>query len=176
MRHIRRFFERVVDLSAVIGMFSIAAMMFHITIDVICRALGYPLVGTVTIVSHYYMVMAAFASLALAERQQAHIGVEVFTELMPQRAQYHLASWLYIVSVLVFGHLAYRTFFNAVDKYQIGSFQIEGDMAILLWPSYAVLPVGFGLMMIAVAFRFIDYLTGRGDGQRNPDPATPTAD
>lgn len=160
MKNLRWIFERIVDFSSFVGMISIALMMAHITIDVIFRTIGYPLIGTVTIVSHYYMVMCAFASLALAERYDAHIGVEVFTELLPASTQYRLRSWLYILSILVFGYLTYRSGYDAVDKFEIGTFQVEGDVAILLWPSYAILPFGFGLMTLAVIFRLIDYLTG----------------
>lgn len=160
MRQIRAFFAFLIRISSLFGMLSIVAMMLHIAIDVLFRTFGYPLVGTVTIVSHYYMVMCAFASLALAERENAHISVEVFTELLPVRTQYHLAHWLYPVSIAVFAYLTYRSFIDALDKYDIGAFQIEADYAIPLWPSYAILPVGFGLMTLAVLFRFIDYLTG----------------
>ena len=160
MRYIRATYEFLIRVSSVVGMFSIVAMMLHIATDVLFRSFGYPLIGTVTIVSHYYMVMCAFASLALAERENAHISVEVFTELLPMRSQYHLAHWLYPISFSVFGYLTYRSFVDALDKFDIGAFQIEADIAIQLWPSYAILPVGFGLMTLAVLFRFIDYMTG----------------
>lgn len=160
MRYIRAVYDFLIRVSSVVGMFSIIAMMIHISTDVLFRTFGYPLIGTVTVVSHYYMVMCAFASLALAERENAHIGVEVFTELLPTRTQYHLGHCLYPISIAVFGYLTYRSFIDALDKFDIGAFQIEADIAIPLWPSYAILPIGFGLMTLAVVFRFIDYLTG----------------
>ncbi len=175
MRVIRKIVDRLIDISAFIGAFSILAMMIHITIDVISRAFfNSPMSGTVTFVSHYYMVICAFLSLALAERRDAHISVEVFTELMPQSTQRHLASWFYLLSFGVFGFLTYRTAFDTYDKFAMGSFQIEGDLAIVMWPSHLVLPVGFGLMALVVLLRFVDYLTGAsprsGDGRTEGKP------
>lgn len=177
MRFIRIVFERLVDLSQLIGMLAIVAMMIHISIDVISRNLfNSPLTGTVTIVSSYYMVICAFASLALAERHKGHIEVEVFTELLPRNVQYHLAGWLYPISILAFAQLTYRTYFDAISKYRIGSFQIEANIAIPMWPSYAILPFGFGLMTLAVTFRFLDYLTGKARADfKASDSAAPGA-
>ena len=62
---------------------------------------NYPLPGTITIVSYYYMAIAAFMPLAFAEQKQAHISVEVITERMPKWLQKHLYHYRKIVHVAV---------------------------------------------------------------------------
>lgn len=83
--------SRIIDSMTVISGLAIAVMMVHIVLDVVLRnVFNYPLPGTITIVSYYYMAIAAFMPLAFAEQKSAHISVEVITELMPAGVQRHL--------------------------------------------------------------------------------------
>ena len=72
---------------ALAGGVAVALMTVHVTADVLFRhVFNRPLPGTLTMVTYFYMVIAAFAPLAFVERRGAHISVEVFTSLMPGRA------------------------------------------------------------------------------------------
>ena len=61
-----RLLARTTSLATLIAGIAIALMMLHVSLDVAFRyLLGAPLPGTLTIVTYYYMVIAAFVPLAL---------------------------------------------------------------------------------------------------------------
>ena len=93
MKRISRFLSTCATCTSVLAGAAVALMMVQVTLDVAMRHLfGSPLPGTLTIVSYYYMVIAAFVPLALAEQREAHISVEFVTDLMPKGVQRHLAG------------------------------------------------------------------------------------
>ena len=86
-----RWLSRLTNFMTVLGGLAIALMMLHVTADVVARFLfGTPIPGTITVVSHYYMIVAAFVPLAFAEQKEGHISVEVVTERLPAFVQKHL--------------------------------------------------------------------------------------
>ena len=161
MTAIGRLLRRTTDLTMIIGLISVALMMFHITIDVVGKfAMNEPVPATIALVSSYYMVVIAFLPIAYAETRNSHITVEVLTELFPMRAQYHLYSWSYLISATVYGLLTYRTWNEALRTQEAGSFIMEQSTKLLVWPSYYLLPIGCGLMTVVLVYRFIIYVTG----------------
>lgn len=181
MQAIGRLLSRITDFATVLGALGIALMMLHITLDVVLRfGFDYPLPGTISIVSYYYMVIAAFVPLAFAEQKGAHIAVEVLTERFPPWIQKHLAGWSYLISAVAFGLLTVRTWGEAVSKMHIGASVVQGETSIPLWQSYFFLPVGFGLMLLIVAHKFVAYLlsaeTGLDTERTNPDDNEAEAD
>ena len=90
--------------------------------------------------------------------------MEVLTELFPVRAQRHLYSWSYLISALIYGLLAYRTWNEAVRAQETGSFIMEQSTKLLVWPSYYLLPIGCGLMTAVLLYRFAIYVTGATSG------------
>lgn len=162
---IGRLLSRIIDAVTWIGVAAIILMMLHITFDVIGKFLfNEPLPATISLVSNYYMVVVAFIPLALVEKQNAHISVEVLTEFMPLHVQRHLFSWTYLISAAVFGLLAYRTGQEALKTFEAGSFMVEQGVKIVTWPSYFLLPLGTGLMTAVVIYRWVLYVTGGKSG------------
>ncbi|MGK0168929.1 MAG: TRAP-type C4-dicarboxylate transport system permease small subunit [Gammaproteobacteria bacterium] len=160
-----RLLARLTNLTTLLGMLAVALMMLHIAFDVIGKFIfNSPLPGTISMVSHYYMVVVAFLPLAFAETRNGHITVEVLTEFFPMRVQRHLFSWTYLVSATVFGLLTYRTWNEARTTQEAGAFIMEQSTKILTWPSYYILPIGTGLMVVVVLYRFFIYLTGTTSG------------
>ena len=80
---------------------AVVLMMTHISLDVLLRWIGLPIPATVTIVPHYYMLPIVFLPLALAEKNDAHITVEILVQLFRNRVQKVLAvcSWLFSAGV-----------------------------------------------------------------------------
>jgi TRAP-type C4-dicarboxylate transport system permease small subunit len=94
MKLFQRVLEPLVSVMGLVGIICVTLMMLHITTDVILRfVFNSPIRGTITIVSHYYMVILGFCSLAVAESRDAHVSVEVFTELMSRNVQSGLALY-----------------------------------------------------------------------------------
>lgn len=148
-----------------VGMLAIILMMLQITIDVAGKFLfNAPIPATISMVSNYYMVVVAFIPLAYVETRNDHITVEVLTEFLPRSARYHLYSWTYILSATVFGLLAYKTWQEAGNAYNAGSFMIEQGFKVITWPSYYLLPIGTGLMTAVLIYRWLIYITGAKSG------------
>lgn len=157
--------SRLTHLMTLLGGLAIALMMLHVTADVVCRFLfGKPIPGTITVVSHYYMIIAAFVPLALAEQKDAHISVEVLTERLPGWIQKHLQGWALLLSALVFSLLAVRTWEVALAKHAIHASVVQGDASIAVWPTYFVLPAGLALMTVVLVYKFLTYLFGFKSG------------
>lgn len=161
MALISRLLAKAAELTALLAGIAIAAMMIQVTADVAMRYLfGRSLSGTLTVVSYYYMVIAAFVPLALAEQKSGHISVEFVTELMPKRAQDHLAGLILIPTTLIGAVLTWRTFEAAMRAFHMGASQTNGSSSIPVWPAYFALPLGAGLMTLILLARFIGYATG----------------
>jgi TRAP-type C4-dicarboxylate transport system permease small subunit len=168
---------KIIDSMTVISGLAIALMMVHIVLDVLLRNFfNYPLPGTITIVSYYYMAIAAFMPLAFAEQKSAHISVEVITEQMPKSVQRHLAGWMLLFSAAVFALLTVRSWGEAVGKYEIKASVVQGVDSLPVWPTYFFLPLGCLLMFLVVIYKFIVYLTGQKSGLDTERAAAATSD
>ena len=154
MKFFQRVLEPLVSAMGLIGIICVTLMMLHITFDVVLRfVFNSPIRGTITIVSHYYMVILGFCSLAVAESRDAHVSVEVFTELMPRNVQNGLAAMAGFLAAIVFGFVTVRTWLEAIHKMEIGAAIQQGSLTIPVWPSYFALPVGCGLMAVTALWR-----------------------
>lgn len=161
---------------AVIAGIAVIVMMVHVNIDVILRAtINKVPPGTIVFVSNYYMVFLVCMPLAFVERANAHIAVDVFTGLMPERAQHLLMGWIYLPSALLFGLVAYASWIEAVQQFGRGTFVIEQDIRIPVWYGYFALPIGYGLGALLLALRFVRFLSGHGLPP-NPDASEPDAE
>ncbi|MEZ5646327.1 MAG: TRAP transporter small permease [Burkholderiaceae bacterium] len=176
MKSLGRLLSWFIDSMTVISGLAIALMMVHITLDVVMRNFfNYPLPGTITIVSYYYMAIAAFMPLAFAEQKSAHISVEVVTEMMPKGVQRHLAGWMLLFSAAVFALMTLRSWEEAVSKYGIKASIVQGEDSLPVWPTYFLLPLGCLLMFLVVAYKFVIYLTRQESGL-DTERAAPTSD
>ncbi|PJK27495.1 TRAP transporter small permease [Minwuia thermotolerans] len=162
MSFIDRWLARATNLTTVIGAIAVVLMMVHITVDVVGKFILFlPVPATITLVSNYYMVVVAFLPLALAERRNSHISVEVLTEQFSPGVQRHIHGWTCLYSAVIFSLLTYRSFLDAVDKYELGSFIMEQSTKVPIWPGHFLLPLGAGLMVLMLLLRFANYLSGR---------------
>lgn len=176
MQSLGKLLSKVIDSMTVISGLAIALMMVHITLDVVLRNFfNYPLPGTITVVSYYYMAIAAFMPLAFAEQKSAHISVEVITELMPKTTQRHLAGWMLLFSAAVFALMTLRSWEEAMSKYGIKASVVQGEDSLPVWPTYFFLPLGCLLMLLVVIYKFIVYLT-KAESGLDVQRAAPTSD
>ena len=169
----------------VISVFSAAAsgvagilvilLVFHVALDVVMRyVFNAPLDATILYVSAFYMVAIAFLSLARVEQDDAHISVEVVTSLLPDRVVGAFYGFSLILTVLVAAALTLRTWEEAMTKFRIGSFTIEAGDKILTWPSYFILPVGFGLMLLVTLWKIMRFVVDARNGLAATLPKRPS--
>jgi len=157
---LNRLLGRTVDATTLIGAAAVALMMLHITIDVVSKyVFATPMPGTITVVSNYYMIVVAFLPLAYAERANGHIAVEVLVEHFPNGVQYALNLFAMTFTCVVFAMLTFQGTKEALGDLSAGTFMIEQDIKLLIWPARFLLPVGCGLMTLVVATKIVIALT-----------------
>lgn len=152
---------RISDVFGILAGVALVLMMLHITAEVIARyVFDSPLHGTVEIVSTYYMVAVVFLPLALIERVNGHIIVELVSKHLPERSQEILIGVVSLVSAAFFLAFAWQTWGDALSKYEIGE-QALGTVAVTVWPTRFYIP--FGCALLAVVFIHKAVLLFRGD-------------
>lgn len=159
MYFVERLLARIIDLFTLISAIALALMMIQITADVIGKNLfNHPLPGTISTVSQYYMIIVSFLPLALVERSNGHISVEVITEKLSMTVQQKLGFLATLLSAAVFAILTWRAFQEAITKYNIGTFIYEQGVKITTWPSYFLLPLGTGLMTLVLIYKAVRFI------------------
>ena len=140
-------------------------LVAHVSLDVVMRFLfEQPLNATILYVSAFYMVAIAFLPLGLVEEKNSHIAVELLVERFPGRVQKLLLICATLITAVVTAAVAVRTGQEALGKYAAGAFSIEAGGKVITWPTYFVLPVGFGLMSLVSALKFVTLVTGKDSG------------
>ena len=149
-----RLVVRVTDGLALLGAIGVVAMLVHITAYVIMRNLAAaPVPATVEIVSHYYMIAIAFLPVAWAERRGDMISVEIFAHLLTGRVGRVNDAFVGLLTGGVYLMLTYTTWLVAMREFQAHSFVVSLSVAIPIWPSYFILPVGFALAALVSIYR-----------------------
>ena len=143
----------------------VVLLVCHVTIDVAMRfVFETPLNATILYVSAFYMVAIAFLPLAAVEEKDSHIAVELLVERFPTRVQSVIAVFASLITFIVTATVAVRTGQEAMAKYATGSYSIEAGGKIITWPTYFVLPLGFGLMALVAPWKIYGMVTGRETG------------
>jgi len=168
-----RFLSGLNALAIGLGMIAVFMMILHITLDVSLRfLLNSPIPGTILFVSVFYMIIIVFMPVSAVEQDDGHISVELIYDMLSNRLRQILQFLSLGFSIIVFGALAVRTWQEAVSKYEIGSFTIEAGLWLPTWPTYFVLPIGFGLIILTLTYKIACLLLGRPVGLSQPVEAT----
>ncbi|MFC3612723.1 TRAP transporter small permease [Lutimaribacter marinistellae] len=167
---IGRLLSTLAKASTVLGTICVTLMMLHVTADVVGRYLfNAPLIGTIVIVANYYMIVLVFLSIGVAEEKRAHISVEVFTDMMPERPRKVLDVFSGIFTVGVISLVAWGGYLEAVKKTNLGATKEQGSAMIEIWQSYWAIPVGATLMAAVAAYRVVTQITGARSGLDETD-------
>lgn len=151
--------------STAVGAAAVMLMMLQIVVDVALKNLfSFPLPATTIFVAHYYMIVVAYLPVALAEKLNSHITVEILAQHFARRYRLWLMAVMWLVSGVVAAAIAHRLWGEAMKKYNFGTFMIEQDVTFMIWPGFFVLPVGFGLFALVLFYRFACAVTGAASG------------
>lgn len=160
---------RVIDrwILALAGI-ALVLMMLHISIDVGANfLLGAPVPLTNATVTQYYMIAVAFLPLAAGEYRGAHIGVDLVVNYLPASSRRWLDHAVQILCFTVYAALAIQASQMAMEKIAANSFLMEQTTRVSTWPSYLLVPLGFGLIALLIGLRLVCRLLGR------PEPEPP---
>lgn len=145
-----RWIDRAILVMLIVAGAGLVAMMLHVTADVLMRYFfNWPIRDTIETASYYYMILVVFLPLAFVERKSEHIEVELFVQLLGVRPRNLLYVAGRLFSMVFFGILAYVSWIDAIDYARIRETPMGSDLEI--WPSRFALPIGFGLLVLAMA-------------------------
>jgi TRAP-type C4-dicarboxylate transport system permease small subunit len=147
---INRILDGASNLLGLVAGCAVILMMLHINLDVAMRYIfSAPFANTIEIVSSYYIVAIVFLPIALVERLNANIVVEIVAQHLPKRGAELLVAVVAIASAAYFGALTWTTGLDAIGKYEVGEIAL-GNSQITIWPTRFYLPIGCGLMVLVL--------------------------
>ena len=150
-----------------------AAMMFHVAADVVAKLiLRHPIIGTLEMVSLYYMVAVVFLPLGAVQRDRGHIFIELFTQRLGVRVQRSLDALALLLTFLLAATLFWRGFDVAVEKTLVGELANNIEFQIEVWPGRWFPVVGFGLTtawcLLQLVQDVIVIVSGRAEAAGGP--------
>lgn len=127
-------------------------MMFHVTVEVAGRATGaFTMIGTLEVVSFYYMIMLVMLPMGFVELRNEHIRVDLFVQWMPAPLQLILYVLSCLMSMTFFAMMFWQSFYDALNSTQRME-TIMSNFIFYIWPSRWALPIGFfGLLLASLS-------------------------
>lgn len=152
----------------VLAGFALVLMMLHITVDVVSNLVfGSPVPLTNATVTEYYMIAVAFLPLAAGEYRGAHIGVDLLVNQMAPVPRRMLDHGVQVLCFMVYLALAVQSWQLAMEKFAGNAYMMEQTTRVSTWPSYFIVPLGFGLITLLIGLRLVCRMLGR------PEPEPP---
>lgn len=165
----RALLNKVTGGLAAVGALSVAAIMVLTVFDVTRRTLTDKATEGVVEGAPLLLLAAAALGMAQAERTRIHVRTSMVTSRLPLRPRLILRAFGAIVACAIFAWVAYESLgraLTAIDKDDVTA----GFVAIPLWPALILVPIGFGLFALHIAFRLADDLKALATG--GPDPVS----
>ena len=145
-----------------IGILTLGVMPAIIVADVVMRNLfdgGFP--ATIEIVSRYLILVISFLPIAYAEMKRRHIEASILTDRLPSSSQPFINLLGFALSLLVYAALTWGTILEAYHQTEIKAYIEAGTAIFYVWPGYWILPICYGLMVLVLAMRIVQVVTGR---------------
>ncbi len=163
MGAIRTLADRLIGLSATIGIIGIFAMVAVIVVDVVGRGFGSPLYGSQDIVT-MVLVIVVFGGMALCDRQGGHIGVDLLEHRFPDWLNRGLDIGSALIGVVIFAMITLAIW----DSAKISQ-MLNLSTNLLRWPKawfqWAI--CGFSIMAaLGMALRAVELTFLRRDVRR----------
>lgn len=112
MRHLRAVADRLIGLSASIGILGLFAEVGVIVVDVVGRAFGRPLYGSQDLVT-MGMVFVVFGGMALCDRRGGHIAVDLLEHRFPPAFNRAIDIAAALLGVVIFVLIAWAVWESA---------------------------------------------------------------
>lgn len=156
MRAITKATDWLVTASTIVGVAGILIMITHICLDVFMRNVFLaPVPATSVVVANYYMPIIAFLPLALTEKLDQHVTVDLLYAAFPDVVQRWLLRLVRLTLCVLTAYVAFHFLKDALRKYELNSYVKEAGLEVPDWPGYFTLPVGFALLSIILFSRLL---------------------
>ena len=104
--------------------------------------------------SELLMPIIVFFAVSYAQRQHAHVGMDLLIQSLPQRLRRTLAMITLLISAMVCLVLAYFSGSNALQLWAYDDVTATPPY-FRTWPAAAAIPIGYGLMAMRMALQFL---------------------
>ncbi len=104
--------------------------------------------------SKYLLVLGIFIGIATGARKGAHIGVEMFVDKLPPKAQKFFMFFSQIFTIVIFVVLTYLSYLFLLHA--INTNQISPAMHLPVWIIYLILPISFALSILRTTQALIE--------------------
>lgn len=150
MQYVSRLVRYINVAGAVLAGIAMFLMMAHITIEVGVRYFfNGRIVGTLEVVSFYYMVVLVFLAIGYVEFRSEHIRVDLFAQMMPGWMQLALYVMACLLGLAFFGMLFWQSLHDAMSSARRGELAMA-NFRFYLWPARWALPIGFAAVILAI--------------------------
>jgi len=97
----------ILDIMKIIGAACLVGMMLLTCVDVVGRAFGHPIFGSVEIVG-YMAILSVVMAMPYTHQVQGHIGVEIIVRLFSEKTQIIIDICTSIISLILFSIVTWR--------------------------------------------------------------------
>jgi TRAP-type C4-dicarboxylate transport system permease small subunit len=125
----------VLDKMKIIGAGCLVGMTLLTCVDVVGRAYGHPVFGSVEIVG-FMATLAVVMALPYTHQVQGHIGVELVVRLLSEKTQIYIDIGTGIISLTLFGLVTWRMAVYANTMQESGEVSMNLEL-----PEYLVIYV-----------------------------------
>ncbi|TDT61907.1 TRAP transporter small permease [Fonticella tunisiensis] len=143
MRRILRSLNNIEEY-LIIGLLSVMTVV--VVVQVICRFIFKFSLTWSEELARYILVWTTFIGASMGIKRGAHIGIEAFTLLLPEKFRKYVAAFGYILCA-IFTIIVFKESSRIIHK-QILNHQISPAMGMPMWLAYLALPVGTFLMTL----------------------------
>ncbi len=154
-----RCFEILSRLGVVLAGGATVLMMVHVTLDSFLRSFANaPTLGTIEIVSFYYMVAAIFVGIFVATYENQHLAVDVVYSILSSKLQRICRVAVGLVSIGYLSTFAYALVRQAVKKTAVNE-EVDAIVANLtIWPARWLAALAIVAMAALILWRFMNDL------------------
>ena len=107
MANFWKIIQWIVDKMKIIGAICLVGMMLLTCVDVVGRAFGHPIFGSVEIVG-YMAILSVVMAMPYTHQVQGHIGVEIVVRLFSEKTQTIIEICNGIISLALFAVVTWR--------------------------------------------------------------------
>lgn len=136
MQAIRKWMDRVASFLAWGGLIAVVAMLVHVAVDVLSKlVLGAALIGTIEMVSSYYMIACVFLPLAIVQRNREHIVVDFFTDRMSRRSKWAAQQFADLTMLVVILAMTWGGLVVALEQTEAWETTSSTTARFQVWPT-----------------------------------------
>ncbi len=155
MHYLDRINEIINKGMAVVAGAALVCMMFITVLDAFLRAFAKPLTGTFEMVSWLAALTAAF-SLGYTQLYKQHVSIDLLVKKLGARACSVIEAFVHLISLVLFGAIAYKIFTYAGTVRASGS--LSETMKVVYYPWVYLVAIGCLGLVIALIAGFVHSL------------------